>query len=240
MIIMSWVGLTLASQKDKCESLWGLHRPANFLQTPLPFGASWCYHNPGPRVDLCGSWPRLPLPHVCVTLSAERPDSASCQVGEGLYSNVGNRKRKWTRPGLGERMEGTEHNIYPPSPSIIYKQLCHIFKTVKKKLSLASVHHKSNYQWIPLKLYSLTWGPSVQSSAEQLKNEKKKICMCICVCVCWPIHALLGCGVSESQAMSLVWHCTLNRAWSSDFNGCLSRVWLWRLWSGGNAMAFDF
>lgn len=110
-------GDTQASQKDKCDSLGGLHRAASFLQTPLPFCASWCYHNPGPRVDLCGSWPRLPLAHVCVTLSAERPDFASCQVGEGLYSNVGNRKRKWTQPGLGERMEGTEYNIYPPSPS---------------------------------------------------------------------------------------------------------------------------
>ena len=51
---------------------------------------------------------------------------------------------------------------------------------------------------------------------------------------------LLGCRVGESQVMGLVWFCTLSLAWSSYFNGCLSRVWLWRLWSRGNAMAFDF
>lgn len=95
----------------------GLHEGAGILQTPLPFCTSWCYHNLGPRADLCGSWPGLPLAHVCVTLSAKRPDSASCRPGEGPRSNVGNRKRKWTRPGLGERMEGTEHNICPPSLS---------------------------------------------------------------------------------------------------------------------------
>lgn len=134
---------TQASRRDKCDSLGGLHSPAGFLQTPLPFCASWCYHNPGPRVDLCGSWPPFPLAHVCVTLSAERPDFASCQVGEGSYSNVGNRKRKWTQPGLGERMEGTEYNIYPRLPSIIYKQPCHIFETVQNRFCTMSARLKA-------------------------------------------------------------------------------------------------
>lgn len=34
-------------------------------------------------MDLCGSWPLLPLAHVCVTLSVERPDTTSCEVEEG-------------------------------------------------------------------------------------------------------------------------------------------------------------
>lgn len=117
---------TPASQKDKCDSLQGLRRPANFLQTPLPLCASWCYHNPGPREDLCGSWPRFPLAHVCVTLSAERPDAASCQAEEELSSNVGNRKRKRTRAGLGERIVGTGNSIYSSSPWMIFKQLSQV------------------------------------------------------------------------------------------------------------------
>lgn len=60
--------------------------------------------------------------------------------------------------------------------------------------------------------------------------------MCVCRCVGAP----LGSSLSKSQVMSLVWLGALSWAPSSYFNRCLSRVWLWRLWSGGNAMAFDF
>lgn len=95
-----------------------------FLQTPLPCSASSCYHSPGPRVALCGSWPCLPLAHVCVTLSVERPDTISCPLGKGggggrigCSALSGTGKGSGHRPGLGERVEGTEHNIYPWSHS---------------------------------------------------------------------------------------------------------------------------
>lgn len=46
----------------------------------------WCYQGPGPTVALCGSRPRFPSAHVCVTLSVKRPDAISCVldgVGRG-------------------------------------------------------------------------------------------------------------------------------------------------------------
>lgn len=92
-------------------------------------------------MDLCGSWPPLPLTHVCVTLSVERPDTTSCEVVAGrLCRNVGHRKRKRTRPGLSERKEGTKHNISSLSPSLISKQLSSLqnFKRKEKNKTSSS------------------------------------------------------------------------------------------------------
>lgn len=120
----------------------------NFLQTPLPFTTSLCYHNPGPGVDLCGSWPGLPLPHVCVTLSAERPDFASWRRRRGHTVLSG------TGKGSGHEQEQVrewkEHRtIYVPClPSIIHKQHCHIFSKVYKALLLDCVSiRKLNWPW---------------------------------------------------------------------------------------------
>lgn len=49
--------------------------------------------------------------------------------------------------------------------------------------------------------------------------------MFLCKCLHVPMFAHHLASVRESQAMSLVsWLCTLNWAWSSYFNGSLSRV----------------
>lgn len=105
---------TKAATQDKCDPLWGLHRVANFLKTPLPFCTSWCYRNPGPRVDLlwlmASSSASTRVHHI---ICWEGQTLHPVRWGRGRCSNVGNRKRKWTRPGRGERMEGTEYNICP-------------------------------------------------------------------------------------------------------------------------------
>lgn len=103
--------------QSRLDFLWGLHRTASFLQTPLPLCASWCYHNLGPRVDLCGSWPRLPLAHVCVTLSAESPDFASCQLGEGVAQQC--REQEKEEDTSSNRWEnGRNRAQYPSSVSL--------------------------------------------------------------------------------------------------------------------------
>lgn len=49
----------------------------------------WCYQGPGPTVALCGSRPRFPSAHVCVTLSVKRPDAISCALdGTGKGKNT--------------------------------------------------------------------------------------------------------------------------------------------------------
>lgn len=48
--MMELVGGKSRWVQTSCEG--GLHRQGSFLKTPLPFCTSWCYHNPGPRVDL--------------------------------------------------------------------------------------------------------------------------------------------------------------------------------------------
>lgn len=114
------IELVGAKPRLRCEIsvnlMRGLHRGASFLKTPLPFCTSWCYHNPGPRVDLlwlmASSSARTRVHRI---ICWEGQTLHPVKWGRGQHSNVGNRKRKWTRPGRGERMEGTEHNICPPT-----------------------------------------------------------------------------------------------------------------------------
>lgn len=155
---------------------------------------------------------------MCVTLSAERPDAASCQAEEGLSSNVGNRKRKRTRAGLGERIEGTGNSIYSPSPRMIFKQLSQAQRLAYFKGSFAKriVLFKSVFVEIVYQRLAAMCG----SWCEKAKGHRMHVHAFACAYAGLPF----GSGISESQVMSLVWIRALSGAWSSYFNGRLSRV----------------
>lgn len=74
--------------------MWGLHREGGFLKTPLPFCTSWCYHNPGPRVDL--------LWLMASSSASTRVHHIICWEGQTLHPAERGRGRRQAMSGTGK------------------------------------------------------------------------------------------------------------------------------------------
>lgn len=244
--------------------LWGLHREGSFLKTPLPLCTSWCYHNPGPGVDL--------LWLMASSSASTRVHHIICWEGQTLHPvQWGRCGAAMSGTGKGSGRDRDEVREWKEQSTISvrrlsslnYKQQFRLFRSAPKKKiggfalwvsfssprgfklsdpaggSLTSCSRWTTRACCGLLLWSL-----VQRTEWFFKKNvlQRKIYSHFCKCMpaCAYVWPTLGCRVSESEAMSSVsWLWTLNWAWSSYFNGGLSRVWLWRLWSRGNAVAFD-
>lgn len=171
--------------------MWGLHREGSFLKTPLPFCTSWCYHNPGPRVDL--------LWLMASSSASTRVHHIICWEGQTLHPvkwGRGGAAMSGTGKGSGrdrdevrEWKEQSTISIRRLS-SLIYKQQFRLFRSALKKTGfcIVNVLFKSTRiqtEWpcggqfdqsFTMNHKSLLWSPAVVSSPTGWVVKKKMSC----------------------------------------------------------------
>lgn len=132
------IELVGAKPRLRCEIsvnlMWGLHREASFLKTPLPFCTSWCYHNPGPRVDLlwlmASSSARTRVHHI-ICWEGQTLHPVKWGRGSTAMSGTGKGSGR-NRDEVREWKEQSTISVRRLS-SLIYKQQFRLFRSVPKK-----------------------------------------------------------------------------------------------------------
>lgn len=210
--------------------MWGLHREASFLKTPLPFCTSWCYHNPGPRVDL--------LWLMASSSASTRVHHIICWEGQTLHPvkwGRGGPAMSGTGKGSGrdrdEVREWKEQSTISVRrlSSLIYKQQFRLFRSVPKKkkilqgFCIVSVLFKSRKiqtgwpcggefdQSFTINHKSLLWSPAAVSSPMGWVVQKflaveniflfLQVYACMCICLA---NSWLSCQWEWSNELGIL------------------------------------
>lgn len=132
------IELVEENSRLRCEIsvnlMWGLHREGSFLKTPLPFCTSWCYHNPGPGVDL--------LWLMASSSASTRVHRIICWEGQTLHPvKWGRASAAMSGTGKGSGRDRDEVREWKEQStisvrrlsSLIYKQQFRLFRSAPKK-----------------------------------------------------------------------------------------------------------